>query len=403
MVNHPTGGADSATPDDILQQAVASLQGEDVPTGPPPELIAATLQALDRIEQGPRSRIVGIRRNTLMKLFGTAAGLLLVATTASLLILVVKTPASAFAQAVQQVRESPSLSYLEVLTVKGQDEAITTQVYVAADGRKRTEVRGPGGVTTISDAAGKTCLTLFADTKVALVPGAGAGAPAGTGRDDLAWLQALKRLGDKPDRELGQKELDGKRATGFVATQGPFIFSMWVDQATGQPVRIEYDSPVNGADYHVAMSDFRFGARLDDVLFSGEVPAGYQVKATPAVPAVPGGEESVIAALRGYTRRASGKFPPGLADWGPWVVLFAQDSRDGSIDPETTRVMAHLGAITPFLVSMPRADYAYLGAGKSVADREAIVFWYKRPDGTYRAVYGDFSARDLTADRVPGK
>src|SRR5207244_4027655 len=145
------------------------------------------------------------------------------------------------------------------------------------------------------------------------------------GQDFLAWLQALKKLGDKPDKELGQQELDGKRVTGFVATQGNLTFTIWVDTATQELVRIEHDSPIKGTAYErAAMTDFRFDQQLDESLFSVAVPAGYTVQQL-AVPSVPGGEASVIEALRGYTKRDDGKFPPSLSDWGPWAVLFSKD------------------------------------------------------------------------------
>jgi hypothetical protein len=148
------------------------------------------------------------------------------------------------------------------------------------------------------------------------------------------------------------------------------------------------------------MTDFRFNERLDESLFSFAVPPGYKVQQQSAIPSVPGGEASIIEALRGYTKRDDGKFPASITDWGPWAVLFSKDSRDGTVDPETTKVLAHLGAITPFLVSMPKDDYAYLGEGKSVDQKDAIVFWYKRPDGTYRAIYGDLSAKDILAENL---
>lgn len=317
-------------------------------------------------------------------------------------------PSSAWAQAIQQVREARSLSYTELLTVRGEQQPIKVRVFIAEDGRKRSEQPGigkSGGITTIFDAAGTMRITLIEDSKRAIVQDRAQGEPGeNAGKGFLAWLQALKKLGDKPDKELRQKMLDGKPATGFVATQGHFTFTMWVDNATGKPVRIEYESPVKGAGYQaVAMTDFRFDEKLDESLFSFAVPAGYKVQQQPAVPSVPGGEESIIEALRGYTKRDGGKFPSSVSDWGPWAVLFSKGSQDGTINPESMGVLAHLGAITPFLVAMPRDDYAYLGEGKTVDQKDAIVFWYKRPNGTYRAIYGDLSVKDITAENLPKK
>ena len=47
------------------------------------------------------------------------------------------------------------------------------------------------------------------------------------------------------------------------------------------PVRIEYDSQVNGAAAHITMKDFQFEQTLDESLFSFDVPAGYEVFGRP--------------------------------------------------------------------------------------------------------------------------
>jgi len=319
------------------------------------------------------------------------------------------TPSSnAWAQAIKQVREAKSLSYTELLTLKGQEQPVKTRNFIATDGRKRTEHAGMGkarGVTTIFDANGFVRITLIEDSKTALVPDR-VEAPGGNPRPVfLAWLDSLKKAGDKPDKELGRKVLDGRNVTGFVATLGLLTFTMWVDDATGKPARIEYESQIQGTGYERSvMTDFRFDENLDESLFSFDVPEGYKVgPKQPALPSVPGGEKSIVEALRGYTNRADGKFPASIADWGPWVLLVSKDSRDGKLDPEAMGMLAHLGAITPFLSSMRKDDYSYLGEGQTIEKKEAIVFWYKKPDGTHRAIYGDFSVKDVTAEDLPKK
>jgi len=409
MNQQSTDPSENEMSDDILQRAIASIEEETVPVGPPPKLIAATLHALQEPGQSPQRSVRLVPRTKTMKATMTAASLLFIVGTATFLTLAIKTPSSAFGQALRQLREARSMSYAGLITVQGQQQPIRTRVFVAEDGRKRQEMETPGigksgRVVTIFDAAGKIRIVLIENSKLALVYDQAKeerGEIVGPGF--LAWLQTLKKLGDKPDKELGQKELEGKRVTGFVATQGTFTFTMWVDGATGRIVRIENDSPVNGADYHVAMTDFRFDEKLDESLFSFAVPAGYKVQQQPTTPPAPGGEASVVEALRGYAKRAGGKFPSSLSDWGPWAVFFSKGSSEGMLDSDATHVLAHLGAILPFLVSMPKENYAYLGKGKTVDQKDNIVFWYKRADGTYRAIYGDLSAKDIKGENLPKK
>ena len=281
MNKQSTNPSDNEVSDDILRQAIASMEGEAIPAGPPPKLIAATRHSLHESGQPSRRFLPFVLRTKLMKLIATAAGLLLTVSMASLLILVIKSPSLAFGQALKQLREGHSISYTELIAVKGKQQPTKVRNFVAEDGRVRSEIRGIGKAvchTTIFDAAGNIRLGLSEDPKTAYVPDPAnklAKKVPGTGR--WAWLQALKKLGDKPDKELGQKELEGKQVTGFVATQGAFTFTMWVDNATGKPVWIEYDYSSNDRVIHVTMTDFRFNEELDESLFSYAVPAGYKV------------------------------------------------------------------------------------------------------------------------------
>ena len=401
-----TDHSESKIPDDILQQAVASIRAETAPAGPPPQLITATLHVLHESEQPRTSSLPFVSRTKIMKFMTAAAALVLIASVVTMLDLALNSPSSAFGHALKQVREARSMSYSQVQTVAGQQQPISTRVFVAENGRRRSELLGNGklvSVATIFDTTGYIRLVLMENVKSAIVIDAKEDRGINAGVMFMAWLQDLKKLGDKPDKELGKKEFEGKRVTGFVAAQGNCTFTIWLDDATGELVRIEYDSPVNDAAHHIVMTDFRFNENLGESLFSFEVPAGYKVSKQPEVPAVPGGEASIIEALRGYAKRDDGKFPKSLSDWGPWAVLFSKGNHDGKLDPEATRAMAHLGAILPFLVAMPKDNYAYLGEGKTVGQKDAIVFWYKKPDGTYRAIYADLTSKDITAENLPRK
>ena len=83
------------------------------------------------------------------------------------------------------------------------------------------------------------------------------------------------------------------------------------------------------------------------------------------------------------------------------AVLFSTGSKDGQLSEETTEIMAHLGSILPFLVALPKDNYQYLGAGKSLTDKRCIVFWYRNKDATLRAIYNDLSVVDVQEKDLP--
>jgi outer membrane lipoprotein-sorting protein len=399
MSESPTNRAEARPPDDVLKQAIAAIENAPALPGPPPELVNATLATLHDSDPPTIPSHPVVSRSLLMKSLAATCCLLLVAGVAVLIMTAIQPSSMAFADAVEQLRSARTLSYTRLITVEGKPDPIKTRELFAEDGRHRSEHES--GVTTIFDSSSRIRLTLIEATKTALVR-----RPVDDNRDHLKrhfveWLETLKKLGDQPDKKLGEKTVDGRRAVGFVATQGNRTFTIWVDAKTNQIVRIEYDSPIEGPVQQIVMTGFQFNQPLDESLFSFDVPDGYTVQEQRSVPKVPGGEESVVEALRGYTKLSGGQFPASISDWGEWAVLFSKNTDNGRPTAEATRVMSHLGSILPFLTRMTKDDYEYLGKGKTLADTDAVVFWYKTKDGTYRAVYGDLTVKAVAADDLP--
>jgi len=400
--------------DDPLELAVRALKQQAIPPGPSAETIAATLKSLNARELNSTKTFLSIPRRRLMKIAKAGSGLLL---TSCVVIAIVglRSPTSAYAQVIAQAQKAKSLSYLSTITSPALPQPAVVREFVAVDGRTRTEhmFNGqPSGMVTISDASGMIRLTLndfdkapptragglSNGRKVAAVYPAHEGGPRIEGGWRNSWLKSLQSLQDKPEKELGEKQLDGRTARGFKARQGKIEFEMWVDKATGRPVQIDYDTQFS---QHITMTEFRFDEQLDESLFSFDPPAGYEVRNPPAPPKTAGGEESLLVALRGYTTKSEGVFPASISEWGEWAVLFSKDNKSGVPDQETTRIMGNLGAIIPFLSGMEKTDYAYRGKGRTTQDKDAVIFWYKKPDGSYRAILGDFSAKDIAAADVP--
>ncbi len=343
-----------------------------------------------------------LTRRMLMKTLLASSGVAIVAVAALFLSTEFSSNSQAYAEVLKQIKAARTLTYTNYVYVETQAEPIKTKEYCAADGRRRSE---HGSLTTIFDDHSMIRLTLIGDTKTAMVipPSKDqASLPSYTQRD---WIESLSKLSDKPDKELGEKQLDGRTVIGFEASHGPTKFTLWLDAQSKQVVRIELDHPrIQGMPVlKSAMTDFRFDEPLDEALFSLEVPAGYKVmELNPVVmEQLLDGELNIVEALRGYTKKADGKFPTSLTDWGDWAELFSKDSTDGKLSPETTKVMGHLGAILPFLTGLSQDDYAYLGDGKTTEEATAIIFWYKNKAGVYRAIFGDLSVKDVTKEQLP--
>jgi hypothetical protein len=307
---------------------------------------------------------------------------------------------SAFAMAMEQLKAAGAFRYTELIYTDQKQQPIETHVMVAADGRQRSEM---GGTVSIMDSAGQLRLTLLESRKKAIMPQHQVKIGPDMGQRQLRWLEELRSHRGEADKKLDAKVLDGRKVEGFVVDQGQHAFTIWVDAGTHELVQIEHDSFVEGSSISkVVMKDFRFNETLAPSLFSFDVPDGYQVTALPPAPKPLPAEESIVEALRGYTKEADGKFPKSLTNWGEWAVLFSKKEKNGKLSQETVNIMSRLGAIVPFLTGMSKDDYEYLGAGKTTSDKRTIVFWRRTKDGTIRAIFNDFAVSVIDEQDLPG-
>lgn len=337
-----------------------------------------------------------LSKSVLVKFLSLAAGILVVAGTAFML----QSSQSLFAEVIDQLRAARSLTYVTHLYTEGNTKSSETKTMIAEDGRQRIEFAG--GTISILDSSSRPRLVLVKDTKRALVYDLDKQRPHTPKNDQLAWLENLKAHGDKPDGQLGKKTLAGRSVEGFIAKQGQYAYTIWIDTQTKELVQVEHEMFVKGTSItRVVMTDFRFNEPLEESLFSFDAPAGYEVQKQLPIPKVAGGEESIIEALRGYTKQSRGKFPKSITDWGEWAVLFSAGAKDGQSSEEATRTIAHLGSILPFLVARSKNDYQYLGAGKSLDDQRCIVFWYRTEGEKFRAIYNDLSMADVEKKDLP--
>lgn len=332
-----------------------------------------------------------IHRRRVLSLTSLAAAILL-AIGATMLM---PSNSTAFAQVIEQLKSAGAFRYTKLVYTNQQEQPIEVRVMVADNGRERSE---SSGTISIMDSEGQLRVTLLEATKTAIVakPRDLPDVPA---QRQIAWLEQLKSHGTKPDRQLGAKTLDGRRVEGFVAKQGLNEFTIWVDATTNDLVQIEHDGMVEGSPVNrVVMTDFRFNETFDESLFSFEVPEAFKAMQLPAPLALLSGEESIVEALRSFTKLADGRFPKSIADWGEWSVFLSQS---GASQDETAGIAGRLGAILPFLTAMSKDDYQYLGAGKTTSDDRTIVFWHRTDDGQVRAIYNDLTVAVIEEADLP--
>jgi outer membrane lipoprotein-sorting protein len=380
------------------------MRNAPIPDGPSEQLIADTLAALDKAA-GDRLHINNQRKRNMRIITRLAASLLVAFGVAALLFFAGRTSSVALADVIEKVRGAKTLSF----NATADYPAALAQAprhfkfMMKSSGQTRIEM-GDGMVSIMDIGAGRT-LNLQPASKLATIVELG---KLPQGRSPTDFLEEFKKLDAKKAKDLGEKEIDGRRVKGFVSSeQGPPT-TVWADVKTGDPVRVEIEIPMMGKTSTMVLSDFVFNAPMDDGLFSLEPPAGYRVQRTDmskmlAMAQNASGEDHVIAVLRKYAEMSDGAFPPKIDDWSTFAKLIGNKAEKAAKPSEKDmELMGHVGALTPFLMGLPKDDWAYLGDGVKLGDKDRIVFWYL--DGKtskYRAVYGDLSAREIAVADLP--
>jgi outer membrane lipoprotein-sorting protein len=393
-------------PDDgrMLERSLSAMRNAPIPDGPSQQLIADTLAALDKAA-GDRLHINNQRKRNMRIITRLAASLLLALGVAAMLFFSSRTSSVALADVIDKVRGAKTLSFNATADLPAAVAQAPRhfKFMMKSSGQTRIEM-GDGMVSIMDMAAGRT-LNLQPASKLATIVELG---KLPQGRSPTDFLEEFKKLDVKKAKDLGEKEIDGRRVKGFVSSeQGPPT-TVWADVKTGDPVRVEIEVPMMGKTSTMVLSDFVFNAPMDDSLFSLEPPAGYRVQHSDlskmlATAQNASGEEHVIAVLRKYAEMSGGTFPAKIDDWSTFTKLIGNKAeRAAKPDEKEMELMGHVGALTPFLMTLPKDGWAYLGDGVKLGEKDRIVFWYlDNKTGKYRAVYGDLSAREITAADLP--
>ncbi|MBN1974790.1 MAG: hypothetical protein JW787_14210 [Sedimentisphaerales bacterium] len=202
--------------------------------------------------------------------------------------------------------------------------------------------------------------------------------------------------------DLGQLEIDGRQAVGFIATSPKMEVVLWADIKTAQPIRIEQ----RGQQMNAICKNFNFDVQMDDSFFSLDIPEDYRPVEL-QMDFTPGTEEEFIEGLRIRAEYINdGFFPEDIS-----IEYFIRNTdifgrkldRLEVSDAEklaiSMNVQRHLMFIRFF---EGQGKWFYAGMGVKLGDADKAIFWYKPKDSqTWRVIFGDLSAKDVTEGNLP--
>jgi outer membrane lipoprotein-sorting protein len=265
---------------DILDQATEALRevlrNAPVLPGPPDDLAAATVQAIEARHQAalPPAAVEPRRQGVLRYLrYGAAAAAAAILITVAGVLWFGGGTAVAFARVIENVQKAESVTFHETQKI-GDHRELPLQHYLRGN-RVRLEI-ADGATVVIVDTKERKALMLVPHFKTAQQL-------EGNQVNDLAGqtpIGALLGLKDQKPEAAGAETLDGKRTEVVRVTGGKWGGSVgnwriWIDPRTELPVKIRFESTDTMPNVTKTFEKFSWNEKLDDSLFGLDVPAGY--------------------------------------------------------------------------------------------------------------------------------
>ncbi len=349
-------------------------------------------------------------RRPLTRLVAAAAACLAVAVV-WLLVPGQQSTAQAFNMFAKALAEARSATFEMEVKIEGQGTQ-KAQSYYQSPGKMRNEAKD---VVSIADMKAGKLVSLVPKQKIATVMNL---KNIPTGRDKPQFNDFFERMRDllsksrdaKEDdyKQLGEKEIDGRRVLGFRYASPMQLMTLWGDPVTGLPVLVE--TVWSGIPRtETTMSHFELNEDLKPELFDTTPPADYKVQSFDVDASKPT-ETTLIEGLRLATDLNDGAFINNLDTASMQALIFKQAVRgmkDKSKDlsPEMMQLAMTVGRGMMFALELPEsADAHYAGKGVKRGEPDRAIFWYKPEGGKkYRVIYADLTVKDAeSAPEVAG-
>ena len=294
---------------DRLTEAFANLP---VPEGPDVEVTQRLLETLARTGDEPVTipRVPFWRSKTMRK-FTSAAAVLLVVLGFAIYSRspIAGGPGVVFAAMIEQIKEIRTATFTTHVRMKGSPGA-TVRSSLLEPGWSRTEVMVDGKVVAvhIMNLREGVMLALMPEQKVATQLYL-SNIPKSQRQESI--VESFKKLPEDAAEFVGEEVIEGTTTLKYeVDQQDLSYYTVWLDPETKMPVKIlmtDHADPAK-SNTHLAMGDFDWGAEVDELLFTLDIPEGYELIEQSLDPDR-SPEEDFAAMMRIYVRLNDDAFP----------------------------------------------------------------------------------------------
>lgn len=421
---------------DYVRQVLGQAMPDDLPAAVARQMqnrLATFRQRFDTESTTARARISGWMGRLTMRQRIAALGGVGIAAILGLLLLwggIATKPLSAMEKMAAAVRRAKSNKRTEHVKITndfpkpGRPAVLeaTFTVYRQLPGAVRTEAtysdhpwnsdhpwKGPGPEKTEVFPAGKPSIFIHHPTKTfRRYP------PLRKGPHSSPFdrIEDLGEFSGKADRQLGTREIDGKKADGFRIEMEKIcpdsrgsVAEVWLDRSSSLPVFVRYEYKDLDNSTITEIRDIQWNIDLDPKLFDPTPPKGY-TDITPKPPALEDQIRDIIESLKIYAQASGGRYPANSVSYldttDDLCRLLGLRERPGGKKEgsagKAAKAMAGFEQIGDIQAYNP--DAAYYGKTVGPKDKDKVLLRWKLDDGRYEVIFGDLRSEAVTGERL---
>ncbi len=306
-----------------------------------------------------------------------------------------------FADVIQPILNARTVIFDLII---GEDEETGPVMHeIVVDSRIRRTISNLPNMTSIIDLESAKILALDTNAKTAVYIDIKGSLQEKTKNYIEFVRKVLMKLKDSPNvEELGEQEIDGQKAIGFVARGPNEEVTIWADPKTAVPIRVELRL---GQSFSI-LKNFKFDVPVEDSQMSMDVPPGYTLQKT-EFDLSGATEQDFIESLRIWADvLMDGKFPEAIGTENTMKQMRPLVEKIGQMnlsEVEATQMAMKFARGMLFLqIYESGGNWHYVGNGVKFGDSETAVFWYQPKDSeNYRVIYGDLHVEEVKKDQLP--
>ena len=223
-------------------------------------------------------------------------------------------------------------------------------------------------------------------------------------------MQNLGKLSGEAERELGFKEIGGRKAHGFLINAKKIdsdysdseLAEIWIDVESNLPLLIRYKIKYQFNTLTALIKDIQWNIELDPKLFDATPPAGY-TDATPKTPTLDECGPQITEALRIYAEASGGHYSENGYDMVSDICKIYGIDKYPAGEKEGNAGKAakvETGGDLFNEIEAYNPEFVYNGKTVGPKDKDKVLLRWKLDDGKYAVIYGDLHYETVTAEKL---